>query len=284
MGIDVKTAWLGAVVLAAGLALGGCDEEEGCLDFRALSVDIYAERQCEDCCEFPFLQIQQLPVRSVTGERELVSRNTTFVDAGGDTARITGLLYYLHDVELEYEDGVVVPLVDTFGFRQNESLDFTLASRSLLRSRPLQTANLETGELLREGTITAVRFAFGLPEDAVAVDPLAQRTSSPLFLQGADTLLASGTRETGFALRSAFLQVTRASGQVDTTLVEGAASVPLRVALPTPLFLRRSFNLRLTLEVPVAPLVDLPAGPVTAEQFVGAYLVGATVVSATATR
>ena len=283
MGVDAEVrgvrTWALAVLSAATM-LGGCDEEEGCLDYRALEVDLYAEQACDDCCVFPALQIQQLPSRVEAGVREDVRRGTPLVRADGDTVSIGALLYFLHDIELEYDDGTVVPMTDTFGFRQNESLDFRLADRSLLRSRPFQTSGLTTGELLREGTVTALRFSFGLPADVADADPVAQNSNSPLFLQRADTLLAEGTLATGRRLRSAFVRVEGAGGLRDSSFVNGPASVPYRLPLAEPVFLRRSFNLTLALQLPVEPLIDLAPGAVTAEEFAAAFLSGAAVIDA----
>ena len=287
MGVDAEVRrWVAtAFALAcAALVAGGCEEEEGCLDYRALSVDLYAEKACDDCCAFPSLQLQQLPSRTVAGVREDVRRGTPIVRDGGDTVSITALLYFLHDVELEYDDGTVLPLTDTFGFRQNQSLDFELADRSLLRARPFQTARLETGALLREGTVTALRFRFGLPADVADVDPVAQGPSSPLLLERADTLLAEGTLATGRRLRSAFVRVEGPDGARDSSFVNGPASVAYRLPLPGPVFLRRSFSLTLALQLPVASLVELAPGAVSAEAFAGAFLDEAAVIDVALSR
>ena len=126
--------------------------------------------------------------------------------------------------------------------------------------------------------MTALRLRFGLPADVADADPVAQNESSPLFLQRADTLLAEGTLATGRRLRSAFVRVEGTDGRRDSSFVNGASSVPYRLPLPAPVFLRRSFNLALALQLPVAPLVDLPPGAVTAEAFAGAFLDEAAVI------
>lgn len=282
--MSVTRRELVACALVLSVAAVACEQEDGCLDYRALAVDLYAEQACEDCCVYPALNLRQLPARLVAGEREDISRATAVVDGRGDTAFFTALQYYLHDVALEYADGTVYPLTDTFGFRQNESAELALQDRSLVRARPLQAASIATGELLREGTVVALRYAFGLPEDVAGADPLVQASGSPLSLTGTDTLLAARTVDSVRRLRSGYVAVRRADGTRDSSFVTGAASVPYRLPFPEPTAVRRSFNLNVALLLPVSPLVDLPSGPVTAAAFAGAYLPEAVVIEATTTR
>ena len=257
----------GALV-SAGLA-GCADVEEGCLDYRALAVDVYAEAACDDCCAYPQLNLRQVPVRSDTGVVSPVTRTTALVSDSGDTVRLTSLSYFLHDLELELEDGTLVPLPDTFSARLSEADEFALVERSLSRVSPLRTPLAVVGTLLTEGTAVALRMRFGLPADLVAADPQAQRGDSPLFIALDTALLFRDEVTASRRLRSA--RLVRA-GAVDTvtTFVAGGASVPLRFPLATSFPLRRSFNLDVALLLPVDALLELPAGEVSAEDFAAA--------------
>lgn len=270
--------WGVAGALALALAATACDEEEGCLDYRALRVDFYAEKACEDCCVYPALNLVQVPGRIDGGVRQDIERGTPIVDAAGDTAFLTALQYYVHDVALEFADGTVLPLRDTFGFRQNESAELVLQDRSLLRARPLQAATISTGELLREGEVVAVQLKFGLPEDVALADPFVQGRGSPILLSGVDTLLAARRLDSVRRLRSGYVAVSRGDGSRDSSFVEGAAALPYRLPLPEPTALRRSYNLNVVLLLPVAPLVSLPTGPVAAETFAEAFFRDAAVI------
>lgn len=276
--------WLGYTALLLIGALSACsDTEEGCLDYRALEVDLYAEKACDDCCTFPRLGLQQLAGRVVDDTVRSVTRDTYVRRTNGDSTRLTGLVYFLHDLELEFADGRVYPLVDTFSFRQNRSDPFLLQTRSLLRATPLRRAELVTGQLLEEGTVVALRVKFGLPSEYTLGQPAAQTNNLPLAL-GQDSLLFDRSPGRLGGYRSAYIRTLDVDGRADSSWVTGGAGIPLRFALPTQRYLGRSLNLNLTLYLPVTPLVDLPSGPVDASAFVGAFLAGARVTSVSVSR
>ena len=54
--------------------------------------------------------------------------------------------------------------------------------------------------------------------------------------------------------------------------------------LDRPVFLRRSFNLTLALQLPIEPLVELRPGAVSAEEFAVAFLSEAAVIDASLSR
>ena len=282
-------AWAGSA-LVVGL-MGCADVEEGCLDYRALRVDIYAESACEDCCVYPGLDLRQVPGRRDSlGDFAPVTTRTEFVAANGDSVRVAALSYFLHDVVLELAGGDTLALLDTFSLRETESDEFALAERSLVRVSPLRAPGARLGTLLDEGEVLAVRLRFGLPADLIAADPVAQSEGSPLFIALDTALLFRDEATRARRLRSG-LVVRERGGAVgdstvvrDTTLVPGGASVPVRVALSEPFTLRRSFDLDLALLLPVASLVDLPPGETTAETFAEALYGRASVLSVAASR
>ncbi len=284
MGLDA-VGWR-ALALALGLAvaLAACDDvREGCLDYRALTIDIYAEEACDDCCTYPRLILQQLPGRVVGNVTRRIAADTPLVRRNGDTVRLTALVYFLHDLEIEFEDGRVYPLADTFSFRQNTSANFEFQRRSLLRAAPLRRAQIATGQLLEEGRVVALRAKFGLPGEYSAGQPDAQTTGLPLGL-GQDSLLFDFSPGRLGGYRSAYVRTLTADGRADSTWVSGPASVPLRYALPTITDLDRAYNLNLTLLLPVSPLVDLPGGAVSADEFVASFLSRAQIVSVSVSR
>lgn len=273
-----------SAVLLCLVALTACsDTQEGCLDYRALQIDIYAESACDDCCTYPRLNLQQLPGRIVDGKRQLITRDSLLVRRNGDTTRLTALVYFLHDLELEFADGRLYPLQDTFSFRQNTSDQFVLQTRSLLRAAPLQRAQLQTGQLLDTGEVVALRAKFGLPSEYTIGRPLGQTRALPLALLQ-DSLLYDPSPGRLGGYRSAYLRTVDLDGQRDSSWVDGGASIDLRYALPGDTLLRRSRNLNLTLLLPVTPLVDLPSGPVEASAFVAAFLTKAQIVTVSTSR
>lgn len=279
MGVDAVGRWAAATVLAA-VTWGGCaDAEEGCLDYRALRVDLNAETACDDCCDYPGVTLQQVVARVDTGGVRLVRTTDSLATAAGDTVLLTALSYFLHDVALELADGTLLPLLDTFSVREDVSRELALAERSLLRVSPLRTPRMQTGTLLQAGEVVAWRARFGLPADLVAADARAQPSTSPLAIPLDTALLTVDPATPARRFRSAVLVRRRlggtAGGGPDSVVVAGGAAVDLRVALPTPFPLRRSYNLEVALVLPVTALVDLPAGETAAADFASALFGGA---------
>ena len=288
MGVDEVRilAWssvrCGLLFLTIGLV--ACDDtQEGCLDYRALQVDLYAEEGCDDCCTYPGLGLQQLAGHVVRDTIRSITPTTYLVGSDGDSTRITALVYFLHDLELEFADGRVYPLTDTFSFRQNSTDPFVLETRSLLRGTPFRRSLLESGQLLEEGSVVALRLKFGLPGEYTLGQPAAQTNNLPLAL-GQDSLLFDRSPGRLGGYRSAYIRTLDVDGRADSSWVSGGASIPLRFALPTQLDLARSLNLNLTLYLPVTPLADLPGGPVDAGVFAGAFLTDARIVSVSTSR
>ncbi len=270
------------LLLAVGLA--GCDDaEEGCLDYRALEVDLYAETACDDCCVYPRLILQQLPGRMVGTAVQSITPDSLLLRDDGSSTRLTGLVYYLHDLELEFDDGRLYPLADTFSFRASLADPLVLQSRSLIKAAPLRESRRVTGQLLTEGRVVALRAKFGLPGEYVAGLPLAQTSTSPLALEQ-DSLLFDFRPGRLGGYRSAFFKTRDADGRRDSTWVDGPAEIDLRYTFPVDTALERSRNLILTLLLPVTPLVDLPSGPVEAETFVATFLRRARIVLVSTSR
>ena len=276
--------WVWLLVTMASFGVAACEEAtEGCLDYRALAVDIYAEKACDECCTYPRLTLQQVAGRVEAGAIGVITTNTPLLGASGDSIRLIALVYYLHDLELEFADGRRVALADTFGFRQNTTASFELQTRSLVKSAPLRQTEYRVGRLLDTGTVVGLRANFGLPAEYAAGLPTAQTTSSALAL-GQDTLLYDDTAAGDGRYRSAYFQTMASDSTVATSFVDHGTTVPLRFVLGEPLRLDRSFNLNLTLLLPVTPLIDFPSGTITAEAFVESFLADASITSASTSR
>ena len=134
------------------LALTACDPEaEGCLDYRAVAIDVTADVACDDCCRYPSLRLQVVPGRLQADTFVREAAPTLIVD--GDTLRATRLPTYLSDFALELADGSLYPLTDTL-------------TDHLVESGTFGVADLMIAQWRRSGRLPAESPAEAPPSDA----------------------------------------------------------------------------------------------------------------------
>ena len=278
-----------ALLAATGLAIvavfaSACRQPvEGCLDFRALTVTIDADDPCDGCCVYPAFRLNVLPARldpAADTITEVLTRNSTYVRAPGDTVVLERLVFFLSDLMLVRDDGGEVPLLDTFGFRQNPTDPFVLQERGLVRVAPLQTPRVTTGQLLEEATFVSLRGRFGIEQELATTSPDAVRQVARYQL-GQDSGLFDFAAE---RYRSAYLRRSSTLSGIDSVTVSVGELVDFRLDIPQGFTLQRSYNFDLAIALPVEVLIDLPAGEITAALFVAELLQNARVVGTSAAR
>ena len=264
----------GAPVLLLVLLLNcwSCQQPvEGCLDFRALSVNVAADEPCDGCCVYPGLQLAFVPATIDTladTVQQVLTRSSTYVRTPGDTVTLERLLFYLSDLELVTVSGQSVPLLDTFSFRQNPSAPFVVAEQSLLRVAPFLATQLSTGQLLDAQQYVALQGRLGIPTAFAAAVP-ADLNSFARFALGQDSINFDTLNG---RYRSAYLRRQSTLSGTEVVTVAGGDTAPFRLNFPEPITVPRSYNLNLIIALPVTELIDLPTGELAAGTFVAAAL------------
>ncbi len=269
-----------ACLLASSLyAASACRQPvEGCLDFRALSVAVGADDPCDNCCVYPSLQLTLLPTRNDAAADtvlQVLTRGTGYVRGPGDTVVFDRLVFYLSDLRLLTADGEEVPLLDTFGFRQNLADPIVQQEDGLLRFAPYQTPRISTGRLLAEATFVGLRGNFGIGETYASARAAALNRNAR-FVLGQDSGIYDFSAE---RFRSAFLRRSSTLTGIDSVVVEGGTLQPFQVDFPQEFLLPRSYNLNLVLGLPVEALLEFESGAIPADRFVAVLLQNVVVAS-----
>ena len=261
MGIDVKA---GLVLVLLALTALSCDQEtEGCLDFRALSVELGADNACEDCCEYPEFVLQLLPAELLPDTLIRITNQSIIAVSPGDSFRVLNYALYLSDIGLELEDGSRVELTDTLSFRQNSSEAFAREDVSLLRFNLFGNATQRIGALLETRRVTGVSCRVGLPPQLAEVRPFAQ-IAGGLVAPSRDSLLLASDNLT---LAGATVQLEYPLGDTLQPLrFAAAASDLVTFQFDEPLDLLSSYNLFVTVGIDVSRLPELTAGNATLAQ------------------
>lgn len=256
-------------LLFFSLLLTGCDTQvEGCLDFRALRVDVAADDACIDCCIYPSLELQFVPARfDADTLLNVVQRTDTLVN-GTEVGLLPQLGFYLHDIFLITDDAERFEMQDTFTvFASGEAPNIVFES-SVLRVSPFRQTRYELGTLLEEKNFVAVEAKLGLPEILSAVNVELQPSGSPLSYTS-DTLLVSSS--TNILLDVAF-KFERLDATRDSIELADASNRVIRWELNEPLQYLPSYNASITLGLPVDNLLAFNSGTVTGEIFVTDFL------------
>ena len=276
-----------ARALAAGLSLlaaVGCDpEEEGCLDYRALAIDVTADVACDACCNYPALALQVTPARYFGDSTARLDRGDALV-AGADTLADVALAFFLSDLAIERADGSLYALSDTLtvvGLTAGEGAERLEPSLALLE--PYRTSGYRVGVVLEPLEAVALRATFGLPAALAGVTPDLQGEGSPLFGDRDSLLLPVG----GGLLPGGLGAVVSPGPDTVSAAVVGSGGA-LRWAFAEPVEVGRGFDLAVSLALPLDGLAllrgELAAGQVSAERFVEVALAPARVVDAAASR
>lgn len=241
------------LLLAVALWGLGCDPEtEGCLDYRALEIDVTADAPCDGCCEFPSLRLTLLP-RRFFGDSTATLPNAADLVSGADTLIEASLAVYLRDLGLERPDGSVYPLTDTVSVIGLDGEDGRrVLQPSVLLAEPRGTPAYRVGAILEPLEVTAVVIGgIGLPAELAQANPTLQPVGSPLALDPDSLLLAPGARLRAGAITGR----VSALDSVDYGSPVTRSEIGWRYELPTPVTVERGFDLLVTVGLPLDRLV-----------------------------
>lgn len=166
--------------------LFGCYEPtEGCLEINASNFNVLADDPCEKCCELPQLTISILNRLSQADSTESFRINQWY-PSGTDSFLISGLHFYLSDIQLVTQSGDTKTSIDSseIFFLENSmdtqeisiTNDIAFFKRGFAESKTL-------GDFLPGGTYSQFEFRFGLPEERLTTLPQKTSNSHPLGYQ-----------------------------------------------------------------------------------------------------
>lgn len=253
---NIKAMKLGFVALVfMVLFFQSCYENiEGCLDVNATNFNVTADRECEDCCEYPLLRlaVQHLYTAKVLEEDTLVRFNLDepYTLDSIDFFSLTDLRYYISDVKLVRPNGDTIGVEDRLEFVSIIGIDdttyqetednFALIDRSNITPRSL-------GTIRENGTFVGIQFNFGLSSFDQKVSPEFFESSHPLAL--GDSSMYDLTEESYLITRFDLARDTL-SVENDTTTIEILANDFLeRVELDFDFQVDVGFNTTIALQV-----------------------------------
>jgi len=280
MGINERLSMLRISALAflflfSSLLLMSCDTQtEGCLDFRALRVDVDADDACSDCCIYPSLALQFIPARFNADTLLKVLQSSDTLISGANVGVAPQLAFYLHDIFLISADGERLEMMDTFTvFTDGEDPNF-LYERSVLRVSPFRQTRYELGTLLEEKTFVAVEAKLGLPDILSSANVDLQPSSSPLFRNTDTLLVASATNN----LLDAAFKFEKLDMMRDSFELVDASGRSVLWELDAPLDYLPSYSASITLGLPVDTLLSFNPDGVNGDIFVEELLLEAKVL------
>ncbi len=177
---------------------------DGCLNIDATNYDASADEPCDDCCNFPNLNLKithSISIEGTFGQDSVInhSADSTFNNFANNFFQIKGMEFYLSDFQLVMTDGSIVEVEDEMTFMIYEDAiaqtlkdttvkdDFVLVNRS--------SFNYTIGEFRKPGTFMELRFTVGIDEKLSSIDADTLSSAHPL---SSENLMYFGTRDSGF--------------------------------------------------------------------------------------
>jgi hypothetical protein len=174
--------------LVLSFALTACYEpKEGCLDASATNFELDADKACTGCCVYPSLKLT-LQHRMVYGDTSvnLVFLDSIYYDEGGHPFRISGIRFYLSNLQLVRADGTAVGIEETVPVTvvlpDNSTEMITVEDNFLLVNAGF-TPSLTVGTFKKDGAFTKIRFTLGIEGQVNRADPTAFADDHPLAPQ-----------------------------------------------------------------------------------------------------
>lgn len=211
-----------SLCLCVIMCLTACFEpQEGCQDIAATNFDASADKDCDDCCTYPALQLEVVQRYDTLTFLE----NRPYEAANGQWFILKSVSLYLSDFQL-FQNGESAVVSDTVGLRTyaptgSDTLreiftdDFVLVRRTPLLN--------EVGTFRNDGVFDRVRFRIGLDAGAQRIIPRLAPAGHPLRIQ-TDSLWYGPDR--GFVFAQVIVARDTLLGTIPDTLALTQADLP----------------------------------------------------------
>ncbi len=160
------------VFTALVVASIGCFEpKEGCTDIAATNLDVSADKNCENCCEYPLLEMTVRQGYDVLPYIE----NSVYSNDLGKFFRLKSIVYYCSDFSL-IQGGIVQQPKDSTTLKFFSMAGDTVTERVLDDVVLIRRSSNEVpiGSFRTDGNFEAIEFRLGLsPRYQKVISPLA---------------------------------------------------------------------------------------------------------------
>jgi len=234
-----------------GCTFGCYEKQEGCLDIAATNFEVEADRECDECCSYPSLQVTFAHrVRSVQQDTffNLNLGDSLYTLNGIDFFRFDNIRFYISDFQLIQADGTALTTSDQIELTlfdngdtlaQNVTDDFALVTRT-------NVSPITIGTIRPEGDFSGIRFNVGVTTPANHADPTAFPNNHPL----AEENDLHWSIDSGYVFnRIALFRDTMASDTIPTVLEIGTDELLRTVELDYPFPLKIGFDVTVALQI-----------------------------------
>jgi len=230
---------------------------DGCLNIDATNYNASADEACDDCCNFPNLNLKithSITTQGTFGQDSIVnhSADSTFENFANNFFQIKGMEFYLSDFQLVMADGSIAEVEDEMTFMiydnaiSQASKDTTIKDDFVLIKR--NSFNYNVGEFRKPGTYIELRFTVGIDEKLSSIDADTLESSHPL---SSENLMYFGTRDSGFVYQefSIVKDTTTNSTEIKTYQIGKETANSIQIILPLFGELEPGFDVEIPLRV-----------------------------------
>jgi hypothetical protein len=226
------------------------EKKESCLDIRASNFDLEGDIPCEDCCEYPLLELKFLH-RNVLADTILTIgySDSTYFDGADNPFRIKNIKYYISNMRLVATDGTEAQVNEEIEINTPQNGLVTFKDDFLLVNGSLSSF-LTAGSFSEIKTYNKIRFSLGLDNSLESVDPATLPDNHVLTVNQDSSMF---DYQNGYYLL-ANIEIFKDTTAIDTIprLLEIGAFVgpeEIELSFPEDIILPEGFNFQITLQI-----------------------------------
>lgn len=160
---------------------------EGCLDPESTNYGIEADVSCEDCCEYPILQLN---IFHNNGE-ETFNLGDTIKNNFDQEVILLGYVYLLSDFYVNTEDGFAHEVEDTINVSKLDGVEWV--KEDVIRVKRSKFS-YDIGTTTFKGDVSTISFRTGILEDLNSFEIITPNSGNSLTTDP-DTLLQTNPRQ-----------------------------------------------------------------------------------------
>lgn len=166
-------------------SFAGCNKKKGCLDINASNFDVSADKNCDDCCQYPTLSIN---LATYYADSNFLNADSVYRTASNDSFQIKELKFFMSGFRMSFTDGKSITVADTFQYLTPvDLLNPKTAVKDIIIGSGFSFNNT-VGSFVSSGNLNKFSFQVGLSPEINQTRPNLVSSTNILTVQSDTTM------------------------------------------------------------------------------------------------